>query len=1538
QVYESQRENDNLASAPLALRHVDLRADRLVAVPSATSGDTIQVAFDVTQAGTAALTGNWTDRLYLSRDTVLDANDRLLGIRDVTATLNPGDTYRSSFTVTLPIDAEGPWYLIGQADAGHLVNEVGAEANNTTSAPITVALAPYADLQTSAVTAPSQTIGDPARLTVSWTVSNAGTGVGQSTDWVDRIIASRDGVLGNGDDIVLGTYSHSGALAVGDSYTRSELVLAPPSLSGRFTLFVQADSAGQVFENGLESNNAASTAPVDIMPIAYADLQVVSAGTAASAQSGGTVTVTWRVENRGIGRTDLSAWSDRVTLATNADGSGVVVSGSFDHLGALSAGSGYDRSGTLTLPQGLSGTFYVFVDTGAPYEFIYGDNNRRLAGQVTVTVAPSADLIVQSITAPAAANEGSAIQISWTVLNQGEAAATGNIGDLVQLVKSGDPSVVPLTLGYFNYAAGLEAGKFYTRTERFVLPAHIEGGWVVRVTTNVGSQVFELGTRADNNTTLDDQLLLLSANPRPDLQVSTIDAPAAVTAGSGFAVTYQVVNRGTVGTAGRWNDKVYLSLDNKFSGDDLLLDSVANPQALDALVSAYSATTRTVSVPTRYQGQAYILVVADGDNALDEHPNDANNITARAITINPYPPADLVASNVSAPVQAVYGSEIEVRFKVTNNGVNLTDKTNWVDSVWLARDKTRPTPGLKDENGNVIGNGGIFIGSAVHTGVLAVGESYEAVIKVRIPAVIESGSYFITPWTDAYDAVLEDTFTPNPDDPAEIDSNNYKARPIDIIGNPTPPLPDLQVTSVVADATGSTDAPFTVSWTVQNRDDGNANDWVDSVFVSDLPYGSPGAKTWFLGSFSRVKSLGRLESYTNTQSFMLSPAVKASYVTVITDTNPGMPFVVESHEDNNSASTATQIVPRPADLVPLSLTAQAQNFSGEKTTVSWTVQNQGQAVWSGTKRWIDEVWISPDPVFGGRALRLGSVLHDNSSGLAAGQSYTETADFTLPAGIDGPYYLHLIIDAAGGQPMPEDVSNRNDYSLGKYSASAYEPVGLDNNRLSTTLPVTYREPDLVISTQGYTVPPTASSGDLINVGYTVTNQGNRATRQDRWIDRIYLSRDPSLDGNDLQVGSFMRYGGLAAGASYTQNFQLQLPEGAEGRWYLIAYTDSDLVGLNIGDPSPTETGRIGYTGDAVPEFRGEGNNVTVKPIDITLRASADLQVQAGSVNIPERVLTGQVLDLSYTVVNAGAGSTPPAQTSWTDRIYLSTDSSLDLNADRQIGEVQHTGGLAAGASYSVNKSIRLGNDLVGPYYVFVVTDPADRSPRGKVYEGSHEGNNATASVLPLLIEQPPPADLVVTSFNLPQSGAVNQDISLSWTVKNQGQFAAQGSWSDAVYLSADGEWSLDDIRLGQIDHAGTIDPGASYTTPAKTFTLPPMKAGQYRIIVRPDIYNQVYEGNDEGNNITPSSNTLSVTVPELQLGVTQATTLKVGVGQLYKVHVDAGQTLRFSLDAARSDAADEIYVRWNDVPSAAKFDASFNTPLQPDQTAVVPTS
>ena len=186
QVYEAQREANNSAGAPIALRHLDLRADSVSAPANAQSADTVHVDFDVTQAGSAALTGRWTDRVYLSRDTVLSGNDRLLGERIVDATLDAGATYRSEFDVTLPVDAEGDWFVLGVTDAGTAVAEVGAEGKQTAvSSLVSIGLAPYAICRL-ATSRRRRNDRGPGTHNRRWTVTNSAPAPALTAHWTTR--------------------------------------------------------------------------------------------------------------------------------------------------------------------------------------------------------------------------------------------------------------------------------------------------------------------------------------------------------------------------------------------------------------------------------------------------------------------------------------------------------------------------------------------------------------------------------------------------------------------------------------------------------------------------------------------------------------------------------------------------------------------------------------------------------------------------------------------------------------------------------------------------------------------------------------------------------------------------------------------------------------------------------------------------------------------------------------------------------------------------------------------------------------------------------------------------------------------------------------------------------------------------------------------------------------------------------------------------------------------------------------------------------
>jgi len=97
---------------------------------------------------------------------------------------------------------------------------------------------------------------------------------------------------------------------------------------------------------------------------------------------------------------------------------------------------------------------------------------------------------------------------------------------------------------------------------------------------------------------------------------------------------------------------------------------------------------------------------------------------------------------------------------------------------------------------------------------LGLNESYSGILNVTLPDNLTTGTYYISAWSDSYDVVFEDTLATNinPDDPNELDGNNYSARAVQILGKDKP---DLIVSSVQAPSTQA-GQPLTVSWTVQN--------------------------------------------------------------------------------------------------------------------------------------------------------------------------------------------------------------------------------------------------------------------------------------------------------------------------------------------------------------------------------------------------------------------------------------------------------------------------------------------------------------------------------------------------------------------------------------------------------------------------------------------------------------------------------------------------------------------------------------------------
>ena len=220
-----------------------------------------------------------------------------------------------------------------------------------------------------------------------------------------------------------------------------------------------------------------------------------------------------------------------------------------------------------------------------------------------------------------------------------------------------------------------------------------------------------------------------------------------------------------------------------------------------------------------------------------------------------------------------------------------------------------------------------------------------------------------------------------------------------------------------------------------------------------------------IDGFAQQRALGQGESYTTTQTVALAPSVSGGYLVVETDVlYPNGGEVREVDETNNVRSSVSVVDNRPSDLRVTSVVTEPENYSGEETLVSWTVQNFGAEVWAGTRGWIDNIYVSTDPEFiPARATQIGSVVHVNTTPLGAGQSYTASARLRLPPGTDGPYYVYVITDAAhtpmgnlapyfgenSGRAQEESLVGQHmtnararDYL---YASSAFEGERRDNN-------------------------------------------------------------------------------------------------------------------------------------------------------------------------------------------------------------------------------------------------------------------------------------------------------------------------------------------------------------------------------------------------------------------------------------------------------------------------------------------------------------
>jgi WD40 repeat protein/subtilase family serine protease len=627
-VYESDEANNvGVSAAPIRItavppETVDLQVVEVEA-SSGQAGETISVRWRVVNTGTARAPAPWTDAVYLSDRPTLDRRRATrLATFVYTSDLSGGETYEHTEIIRLPdCLPAGRYYLFVATDDTDVVVEhnppADAEANNV-SAPASLSTQlRAADLTVAIIDSPAQAVSG-STITVAWQVRNLGNGATPESEWTDRLrLARADGSTVQ----VLGEFLRNGSLAPGASYTRRVTVQLPANLRGNYRLVVETDATNRVVECNGEDNNAAH-APIQINYPPLPNLQARQVMIdRASVQVLQPLIVSWQVVNSGEG--SAAGWTDGIYLSRTPNVGGAMLLMRIPAPTTLAPNQWYQQQATVSIPPVPPGQYYVLVmadDTARVFEGDGEGDNAAYAFPLRVSV-PAVDLTVEAVDAPSQATAGLPVEVVWIVRNAGVEATYAPWSDALFLSRDMVLDTTDLLLGTYRHAEPLAAGAARTVRHSMRLPDNLSGTYYVIVVSDYGRELLE--TSEGNNTGVDTQVMVITLAPPADLVVQSVSTPAAGMPGAPMPIQWVVRNAGSRAAVGEWYDSVYLSTDNRWDIDDVLIGQFTHSGRLEPGASYTGQLNEPL--PGVTPGRYYILVRTDARNTIRE-VNDENNL------------------------------------------------------------------------------------------------------------------------------------------------------------------------------------------------------------------------------------------------------------------------------------------------------------------------------------------------------------------------------------------------------------------------------------------------------------------------------------------------------------------------------------------------------------------------------------------------------------------------------------------------------------------------------------------------------------------------------------------------------------------------------------------------------------------------------------------------------------------------------------------------------------------------------------------------
>ncbi len=895
---ETNSTNDTLSSTLQWLP--DLQVTNITVANSFYIDNTIDLSWTVTNKGNGS-TGSesWHDHVWLSKDEDLRmADDILLTTVSNLTYLHTNQSYIQNLSVKIPEGTSAGNYLLfvttnvydaycvgnvcydGVERASHLmvgnIDEIYYD-NNFAYDSIFLENPPSADLKVTSIGIQTSAYsGDSA--TVTYAVKNSGTFDVSSQTWTDDIYICSCISFDASAATLIGSVSNSLSLAVDASYSISKKVKLPNAIYGDYYIYVYTNENKGVKEyENTYSNISKSDAAINMVLTPPADLVPSSVSSASTGNSGQPISVSWTVTNSGANAPYESLWKDKVYISTSSSfniNSATLIGTYYKLSGSsLSVGSSYTATETYTLPNGISGSYYIYVFADADsmvFEYDKDNNNTiKSSSAITISLSPYPDLIVNSSTIDDIVYAGYSSTISWSVKNQGTTSLSLWI-DGIYLSSDKTLSSDDVLLDTIANSVALSSGQTTTINNTVTFSdCKLSGKYYIIINTDNSDLYYEYNGES-NNTFVDSVTINWKY---ANLSITSFTIPSSANSGTTISTSWQVQNIGTgITYSSSWYDYIYLSTDNVYDATDIKLEYENRSGSLDAS-STYSKTI-DVDIPDGVVGSYYLLLDVDAKSKVTNESDYSNNFSAQAISITLSPSSDLVVSTITVPTSVYAGQQVYVPYTVKNQGSYATEKSNWYVGIYVSNttDLSDYEINLKNKSANLILDAGI---------------TYTDSVLVSIPSYL-SGNYYIVAYADYNDKLYEYLH----------EDNNLNAG----LSNILVPSTDLTVTAMTIPSAITLGTEASIAYTITNSG--------DNVAVGDL------RDIAYLSSNNLLSTTEDLMVQYKDSSVAIDPgqSISCSMSGTVKDIMPGNYYgitktnalnnILESDIDNNEFTTA----------------------------------------------------------------------------------------------------------------------------------------------------------------------------------------------------------------------------------------------------------------------------------------------------------------------------------------------------------------------------------------------------------------------------------------------------------------------------------------------------------------------------------------------------------------------------------------------------------------------------------------------------------